>query len=162
MLDDDPAGESPAGGDYPVATVAIPDDDEGDRDVESSGVRVSVGWATSRIRQGGAQVNRLQRVSESNSPENGFPPEADGGVVENVERLPQARRPQSPTKNWVSAVGGISGVSEGDMLTRIDHRKHGTTHRLRRRSCLREGVEYNPHCGEIATCLGVGRMGPNK
>jgi hypothetical protein len=134
MLDDDPAGESPAGGDCPVATVAIPDDDEGDRVVESSGVRVSVGWATSRIRQGGAQVNRLQRVSESNSPEIGSSPEADGGGVENVERFPQARRPQSPTKNWVSAVGGISGVSEGDMLTRIDHRKHGTTRGSPRRS----------------------------
>jgi hypothetical protein len=162
MLDDDPMGESPIGGDYPVTTVAIPDDDKGDRVVASSGVRVSVGWATSQIRQGGAQVSRLQRAANFVSPEIGFPPETDGGVLENVERLPQARRPQSPTKNWVSAVGGISGVSEGDMLTRIDHRKHGTTHRLRWRSCLREGVVYNPHCGEVATCLGVGRMGPNK
>jgi hypothetical protein len=127
MLDDDPMGESPIGGDCPVTTVAIPDDDEGDRVVASSGVRVSVGWATSQIRQGGAQVSRLQRVANFVSPEIGSPPEADGGGVENVERFPQARRPQSPTKNWVRAVGGISGVSEGDMLTRIDHRKHGTS-----------------------------------
>jgi hypothetical protein len=79
MLDDDLTGESPVGGDCPVATVAIPDDDKGDRVVASSGVRVSVGWATSRIRQGGAQVSRLQRVANFVSPEIGSPPEADCG-----------------------------------------------------------------------------------
>jgi hypothetical protein len=39
----DLAGESPAGGDYPVATVVISDNGEGDRAVESSEVKVSVG-----------------------------------------------------------------------------------------------------------------------
>ena len=38
----DPAGESPAGGNYPVATVVISDNGEGDRSVESSEVKVSV------------------------------------------------------------------------------------------------------------------------
>jgi len=36
-----PAGESPAGGNCPVATVVIPDNGEGDQPVESSGVKVS-------------------------------------------------------------------------------------------------------------------------
>jgi hypothetical protein len=133
MLDDDLTGGSPVGGDCPVATVVIPDGEEGDRIVESSGVRVSVGWATSRIRQGGAQVSRLQRVANFVSPEIGSPPEADRGVVESVEHFSAVRRPMSPTKNWVRAVGELSGVSEGDMLTKIDHRRHGTTRGLPRR-----------------------------
>jgi hypothetical protein len=37
------AGETPAGGDYPVPTVVISDNWEGDRSVESSEVKVSVG-----------------------------------------------------------------------------------------------------------------------
>ena len=44
MLADIPVGESPAGGNCPVATVVIPDHGKGDRPVESSGVKVSVGW----------------------------------------------------------------------------------------------------------------------
>ena len=36
-----PAGESPAGGICPVATVVIPGNGEGDRSVESSGVKAS-------------------------------------------------------------------------------------------------------------------------
>jgi hypothetical protein len=39
------AGESPAGGDRPVATVVIPGDGAGDQSVESPGVKVLVGWA---------------------------------------------------------------------------------------------------------------------
>jgi len=38
----DPACESPAGGNYPVATVVIPGNGEGDRTVESPEVKVSV------------------------------------------------------------------------------------------------------------------------
>src|SRR5215470_9962517 len=38
----DPAGESPAGGNCPVATVVISGDGEGDRTVESPEVKVSV------------------------------------------------------------------------------------------------------------------------
>jgi len=37
----DPAGGSPAGGNYPVATVVISDNGEGDRSVESSEVKVT-------------------------------------------------------------------------------------------------------------------------
>ena len=37
----DPVGESPAGGNCPVATVVIPGNGEGDRSVESSGVKAS-------------------------------------------------------------------------------------------------------------------------
>jgi hypothetical protein len=37
----DPAGGSPAGGNYPVATAVISDNGEGDRSAESSEVKVS-------------------------------------------------------------------------------------------------------------------------
>lgn len=49
-LTDVPAGESPAGGDYPVATVVISSDEEGDRTVESLEVKVS--------EKGGEQLDR--------------------------------------------------------------------------------------------------------
>jgi len=39
------AGERPAGGDRPVATVVIPGDGAGDQSVGSPGVKVLVGWA---------------------------------------------------------------------------------------------------------------------
>ena len=61
MLADIPVGESPAGGDCPVATAVIPDHGKGDRPAESSGVKVSVGWEEVRpgqIRQGGEQLDR--------------------------------------------------------------------------------------------------------
>ena len=49
MLADIPVGESPAGGNCPVATVVIPDHGKGDRPVESS--RSIYGW-TSGARNG--------------------------------------------------------------------------------------------------------------
>jgi len=44
MLVDVPVGASPAGGACSVATVVMLDNGKGDRPVESSGVKVSVGW----------------------------------------------------------------------------------------------------------------------
>jgi hypothetical protein len=47
MLAEVPAGESPAGGDCPVATVVIPGDGKGDRPVGSPEVKALVGWEKS-------------------------------------------------------------------------------------------------------------------
>ena len=47
----DPVGESPTGGNYPVATVVIPGGGEGDQTVESPEVKVSC--------KGGEQLSRL-------------------------------------------------------------------------------------------------------
>src|ERR1019366_8782604 len=99
-------------------------------------------------------------MSEPGNPEKGF-------HVKRPLRVPSPmrgrRRRTPPAKNWVRAVGGLSGGVEGDMLRRNDsessepladgigrHRRHS------------EGVTYNPQDGEIGTCLRVGRMGPIK
>jgi hypothetical protein len=59
MLVDVPVGASPAGGACSVTTVVMPDNVKGDRPVESSGVKVSVGWVKlGQIRQGGKQIDR--------------------------------------------------------------------------------------------------------
>jgi hypothetical protein len=50
MLVDVPVGVSPTGGTCSVTTVVIPDRGKGDRPVESSGVKVSVGWVKSPVR----------------------------------------------------------------------------------------------------------------
>jgi hypothetical protein len=66
MLADIPVGESPAGGNCPVATVVIPDHGKGDRPVESSGVKVSVGWeSTTRSDPPGRRATR-QAVTQAN------------------------------------------------------------------------------------------------
>ena len=44
------AGESPASGTYPVATVVISGDGVGDQTVGSPEVKVPVGWAKSLVR----------------------------------------------------------------------------------------------------------------
>ena len=50
MLVDVPAGENPVGGACSVATVVIPDDEKGDRLIESSGVKAPDGWAECLVR----------------------------------------------------------------------------------------------------------------
>src|SRR5664280_328019 len=99
------AGESPAGGTCPVAAVVIPDGDEGDRIVESSGVNVSVGrgieqWAskgnplsTTRSDPSGRQTNR-QAVARVNrfSLEMIAPLETDGGGFGSAEPFNNGRR----------------------------------------------------------------------
>jgi hypothetical protein len=50
MVADVPAGESPVGGACSVATVIIPDDEKGDRLIESSGVKVPDGWVECPVR----------------------------------------------------------------------------------------------------------------
>jgi hypothetical protein len=48
MFVDVPVGASPAGGACSVTTVVMPDNGKGDRAVENSGVKVSVGWGKAR------------------------------------------------------------------------------------------------------------------
>ena len=54
------AGVSPAGGNYPVATVAITGDGAGDQTVESPVVKILDGWVCEPgpIRQEGEQISR--------------------------------------------------------------------------------------------------------
>jgi hypothetical protein len=60
MLADVPTGESPVGGDCPVATVVISGGGKGDRPVESPEVKVPVGWEKCPVRsaEGGEQIDR--------------------------------------------------------------------------------------------------------
>ena len=73
MLVGVPAGESPAGGTCPVATVAIPGGRKGDRPAESPGVKVSVGrgWSLVGSAKGGEQLDRSQRKRTGEAPKAG-------------------------------------------------------------------------------------------
>jgi len=99
MLAAVPAGESPAGGGCPAATVVIPGGEEGDRIVGSPGVNVSVGWEKSWSDPPGRQATR-QAVARANrrSPEMEVPPEADGGGIGSAERFEAVRRPALSAK----------------------------------------------------------------
>jgi hypothetical protein len=57
------AGESPAGGACPVATVVIPGGGAADQSAESPGVKVLVGWVKVRSAPTGGRANR-QVVNE--------------------------------------------------------------------------------------------------
>jgi hypothetical protein len=66
-------------------------------------------------------------------------------------------------RNWVHAADEHPGVSEGDMPTKNDQRKLGTTRGSPRlQTGYSEGSAYKPPCGEVALCRQVGRMGPTK
>ena len=58
-------GGSPVRGAYPVATVVISGDGAGDQSVESSEVKVLVGWGKPRSAPTGGQANR-QVVANAN------------------------------------------------------------------------------------------------
>jgi len=74
MLVDVPVGASPAGGACSVTTVVMPDNGKGDRPVESSGVKVSVGWGKARSDPPGRQANRQAVAnSEPGKPRNDSP-----------------------------------------------------------------------------------------
>jgi len=74
MLVDVPVGASPAGGACSVTTVGMPDNGKGDRPVESSGVKVSVGWGKARSDPPGKPANRQAVAnSEPGKPRNDSP-----------------------------------------------------------------------------------------
>jgi len=65
MLVGVPVGVRPTGGACSVATVVIPDQGEGNRPAESSGVKVSVGWVKTWSDPPGRRANR-QAVAQAN------------------------------------------------------------------------------------------------
>jgi len=74
MLADVLVGESPTGGAFPVAAVAISADGKDDQSIESADEKVLVGWVgPGPIRQEGERTSRPQRrswtISEPGNPE---------------------------------------------------------------------------------------------
>ena len=69
-----PAGERPAGGDCPVATVVIPGGGKGDRPVGSPEVKVSGGWGLAPVRSAREASNSTGRSKgEPEKPRNSSP-----------------------------------------------------------------------------------------
>ena len=141
------AGESPAGGNCPVATVVISGGRNGDGPAGSPEVKVSVGL----VRRGaptrelkGQWVIRPRRVV-SDPPErqatrqvvaeaNQRSPEIGAHLKRMVGALGTPSRSESDegqrrrcAKNWVDAADGVPGVIEDDMPRQNSQRKHGTT-----------------------------------
>jgi hypothetical protein len=86
-LVDAPAGESPAGGDYPVATVVIPGGGEGDRLVESPEVKASEREASHSAGCSKGEPVSLERI--------------DIGSAEPLGSLGEGQR--LSRRNWVRA-----------------------------------------------------------
>jgi hypothetical protein len=100
MLVDVPVGASPAGGACSVATVVMLDNGKGDQPVESSGVKVSVGWGKAQSDPPGRQANRQAVAkSEPGKPRNDFPSEADDGVNGSAKSVMLRRRLVPLAKN---------------------------------------------------------------
>jgi hypothetical protein len=135
-------GESPIGGDCPVATVVLSGDGEGDQPVGSPEENVFVagrkpGRSTRR------QTSR-QAVAEANrQPRKRTPPEVDGGIVRTPNLSTEGEGLRRRRRNWVRAVGGFSGVLEDGMSTKIGERKHGTTRGSPRRSRTAKAPRIN-------------------
>jgi hypothetical protein len=117
-----PAGERPAGGDRPVATVVIPGGGEGDRTAGSPGVKVSVGWdgieRPGRIRQGGKQLDRPQQWRTSKAPKSIAHLKRMVGVPGVPKPLGKGEGMRHRRRNWVHAADGLPGVREGGMSRR--------------------------------------------
>ena len=110
MLADVLAGESPAGGACPVATVAISGSGKGDRPVGSPDVKVLM-----------RRANNLTGRSESELIE---PREHKLGAP-NPSVTGEGKRRRR--RNWVHAAGGLSGVMNDGMPGENGQRKHGTS-----------------------------------
>ncbi len=144
------AGESPAGGNCPVATVVISGGRNGDGPAGSPEVKVSVGLvrrgAPSRERKGQWVIRPRRAVSDpperqatrqvvaeanQSSPEIKSPLEADGGGIGNAESVRERRRPAPLVCEGTGCIAtdGIPGVIEDDMPRKNIERKHGTTRR---------------------------------
>jgi hypothetical protein len=135
MLAAVPAGESPAGGDCPVATVVIPGVGKGDQPDGSPGVKASVGREKSgRIRPGRQATRQVVARQTSEASKAAFHQKRMVGILGNAEPVAKGRRPASSVKDWVHAADGIPGVVEDDMSRRNMQRKHGTTRGSPRRT----------------------------
>jgi hypothetical protein len=112
MLADVPASESPAGGDCPVATVAISGDGKGDQSVGSPEVK-----ASEREANNSAGCSKGEPIS---------PEMVDIG---SAEPLVSRRRQALVAKELGICSDRLPGDVGDDMLRRNGQRKHGTTHR---------------------------------
>jgi len=94
------AGESPAGGTYPVATVVISGGGAGDQSVESPEVKVLVGWVKAWSAPTGGRANRqvAAKANRSEAAKLAPPRESEGGDVGSAETFPLSRRPASAVK----------------------------------------------------------------
>ena len=159
-----PAGESPARGDCPVATVVILGGGEGDQSVGSPRVKVSVGTAIGRVRSAReASKSAGRSASELMEPRNGVPTRSgfvgESGVPNPSDKGQGQRR--RPARNWVDS----RWTSRGLRRRHVDKdkgRKHGTSggspiRHSRRAKALRISLQ-----SEVAVCLPEGRMGSGK
>ena len=95
MLVDVLVGESPTGGNCPVATVVISGSGTSDQPVESPDVKVSVGWrrTSGRLRQGRrANQQVVTKVNCSEAPKSDFRRESEGRGVGSAETFATCRR----------------------------------------------------------------------
>jgi hypothetical protein len=80
-----------------------------------------------RIRQGGEQIDRLQRKRSSEASK----VEAHRKRMVGDSRMPSrsgsGEGQRHRRRNWVDAVDGVSGVIERDMSRKSNQRKHGTS-----------------------------------
>ncbi len=182
MLADVLAGESPAGGNCPVATVVISGGRNGDGPAGSPEVKVSVGL----VRRGaptrelkGQWVIRPRRVvsdpperqatrqvvAEANqrSPEIGAHLKRMVGGIGNAESVRERRRPAPSVceelgrcSRW-GPRGHRGRHAETEQPAKA--RNHSLVAKAGRHS---EGNAYKPQSGEMALCRRVGRMGSIK
>lgn len=165
MLADSLAGENPARGTCPVATVAIFGDGAGDQSVGKPGSKSPgrLGEAPSQIRQGGRTNRQVVADANRNQAPKWFPPgKRMVGISEVPKPLGEAEGQRCRRRNWVHAADELPGVSEDDVPRRTGQRKHGTTRGSPRRNTYSEDISYKPQGGEIEVCRRVGRMGSIK
>jgi len=128
MLADVLAGESPASGTCPVATVAISGGGKGDRPAESPEVKVPVGWEDP-VRSARGANNSTGRSESANQEASKCVSRrkrmAGGMGVPSPWRLDEGQRRWR--RNWVRAANGLPGALEDDMPRGNGQRKHGTT-----------------------------------
>jgi hypothetical protein len=113
------AGESPAGGTCPVATVVIFGGGASDQSVGSPKVKALVGWVKTRSAPTGEQANRqvAAKVNRSEASKMDPPTRIGGwGSWKCRDRFPSGRRPASSVKELgISNRMNFPSVPEDDM-----------------------------------------------
>jgi hypothetical protein len=163
MLADVLAGENPASGTYPVATVVISGGEEGDRIAGSPEVKVPVGLVesegllprslkdignppTPKARSGptGGRAS-WQVVAEAKQEAPKLPPHVKRTVriLEMPSWFRDGEGKRRRRRNWVHAAVESPGVLECDMPTKSEQRKHGTTRRSPRPAGTAKALPIN-------------------
>jgi hypothetical protein len=91
-------------------------------------------WLGGQIHTGRQASHQAAAEANRGSLEIHNPAEVDAGSIENAEPFVTWRRPTSPAKNWVHAVGEVSGVTGGGMMVQSGQRKLGTSRGQPRRT----------------------------